>query len=85
MLVYFRKENSIKLDGLIAFIKLRDKLILKGGGGNITIPRYLVSEIPGQIPRYLLDARNAAALLGKYTSNILEIFRRLSPFGTSIL
>ena len=31
ILVYFRKENNTKLDKLIAFIKLRDELILKGG------------------------------------------------------
>jgi hypothetical protein len=29
ILVYFRKENNTKLNKLIAFIKLRDKLILK--------------------------------------------------------
>jgi len=29
ILVYFRKENSMKLDELIAFIKLGNKLILK--------------------------------------------------------
>jgi hypothetical protein len=39
MLVYFGKENSIRLDELTAFIKLGDKLIPKGGG-NIIIPRY---------------------------------------------
>jgi hypothetical protein len=29
ILVYFRKENNTKLDELIAFIKLGNKLILK--------------------------------------------------------
>jgi hypothetical protein len=44
ILVYFGKENNMKLDELMAFIKLGDKLILKGGG-NVTIPRCPVSEM----------------------------------------
>ena len=35
ILVYFRKENNTKLDGLTAFIKLGDELILKRGGNII--------------------------------------------------
>ena len=31
ILVYFRKENNTKLDGLTAFTKLGDELIPKGG------------------------------------------------------
>jgi hypothetical protein len=38
----------MKLDELIAFIKLGNELIIKGEG-NITIPRYPVSEILYQI------------------------------------
>jgi hypothetical protein len=45
ILVYFRKENSIKLDKLIAFINLGNELILKKKD-NIIISRYLVFEIP---------------------------------------
>ena len=30
ILVHFRKENNTKLDGLMAFMKLGNKLILKG-------------------------------------------------------
>jgi hypothetical protein len=74
MLVYFRKENGTRLDRLMAFTKLGDKLIPKGG---------VILRFPDA--RYLLDARDAAASLGKYAWNILEIFRRLSPFGTSAL
>jgi hypothetical protein len=85
ILVHFGKENSMKLDGLTAFIKLGDELIPKGGG-NVTIPRCPVSEMPGwPDARCLLDVRDAAASLGKYAWNALEIFRRLSPFGTSAL
>jgi hypothetical protein len=31
ILVYFGKENSTKLDELMAFMKFGDELILKGG------------------------------------------------------
>ena len=31
ILVYFGKENNMKLDGLMAFTKLGDELILKEG------------------------------------------------------
>jgi hypothetical protein len=46
--------------------------------GDKLIPK---EEVMSRFP----DARDAAALLGKYTWNVLEIFRRLNPFGTSIL
>jgi hypothetical protein len=68
------KENGTRLDELTAFTKLGDELIPKGG---------VMSRFPDA--RCLLDARDAAASLGKYAWNILEIFRRLSPFGTSVL
>ena len=58
----------------MAFIKLGNELILK---------KEVISRFPDT--RCLLDARDAAASLGKYAWNILEIFRRLSPFGTSVL
>jgi hypothetical protein len=64
----------MKLDELIAFIKLEDKLIIK---------RKIILQFPDTLldTKYLLDIYNTAALLGKYIWNILEIFRRLAPLG----
>jgi hypothetical protein len=64
----------MKLDKLIAFIKLRDKLISK---------ERIIFNIWDILldTRYLLNIYNIAALLGKYTWNILEIFRRLIFLG----
>jgi hypothetical protein len=56
ILVYFGKENSTRLDELMAFIKLGNKLISKRG---------VILRFPDT--RYFLDIYNAAALLGKYT------------------
>ena len=58
----------MKLDELMAFIKLGDELIAKGG---------VILRFPDARHFSLLDIRNAAALLEKHTWNILEIFRRL--------
>jgi hypothetical protein len=55
ILVHFGKENSTRLDKLIAFMKLGDKLIPK---------KRVISRFPDT--RYFLDARDTAALLGKY-------------------
>ena len=68
------------MDGSTAFTKLGDELIAKGGGGVM-----LRFSDASPDARYLLGARDAAASLGKYAWNALEIFRRLSPFGTSAL
>jgi hypothetical protein len=51
--------------------------------GQCTPQANALSRFPDA--RCLLDARDAAASLGKYAWNALEIFRRLSPFGTSAL
>ena len=74
MLVHFGEENGTKLDELMAFTKLGDKLITKGG---------VILRFPDASPdaRCLLDARDAAASLGKRAWNALEIFRRLAPLG----
>jgi hypothetical protein len=74
MLVHFGEENGTKLDESMAFTKLGDELIAKGG---------VMSRFPDTSPdaRCLLDARDAAALLGKRAWNALEIFRRLAPLG----
>jgi hypothetical protein len=70
ILVYFREENGTKLDESMAFTKLGDEFITKGG---------VILRFPDA--RCLLDICNTAALLGKRTWNILEIFRRLAPLG----
>jgi hypothetical protein len=74
MLVYFREENGTKLDKSMAFTKLGNELIIKEG---------VILQFPDALldARYLLDICNTAALLGKRTWNILEIFRRLAPLG----
>jgi hypothetical protein len=72
ILVYFREENGMKLDKLMAFTKLGDELITKGG---------VMLRFPDARYLSLLDVRNAAASLGKRTWNVLEIFRRLAPLG----
>jgi hypothetical protein len=72
ILVYFKEENSTKLDESMAFTKLGNKLIAKEG---------VILRFPDTRYLSLLDICNTAALLGKYTWNILEIFRRLAPLG----
>jgi hypothetical protein len=74
ILVHFGEENGMKLDESMAFTKLGDELIAKGG---------VMSRFPDALPdaRCLLDIRDTAALLGKRTWNVLEIFRRLAPLG----
>jgi hypothetical protein len=62
----------MKLDKLMAFIKLGNELIIKGR---------VILRFPDTRYLSLLDIYNTAALLGKYTWNILEIFRRLAPLG----
>jgi hypothetical protein len=73
MLVHFGKENDTKLDGSTAFTKLGDELIPKGGVmlrfsfrlRQLTWSADMVAHVPLPMSRCLLDARDAAASLGK--------------------